>query len=212
MLPALGGFLLDSGAFSFITGNAGICDWDKYTEDYAAYINQYNIEHYIEMDLDALIPLSEVERLREKLITLTEREPIVVWHATRGMAYYKDMVKRYKYVAIATTLKGKEGIVWRQRPELMKYFIDLAHDTGAQIHGLGFTALEMLRYLHFDSVDSTAWLYGNRAGYLYQFDPFLPGFMRKINTPPGHRLKSREAAMYNFLEWIKFQEYAKSNL
>lgn len=212
LLPLCKDMLLDSGVFSFLTGSKTENDWDRYTELYAQYVNERNITHYVEMDIDALVPLSKVEALREKLITLTNKEPIVVWHASRGFSYYKEMVKRYRYVAIATTLKGKEGAVWRQKPELIKHFINLAHDAGAKIHGLGFTSLEMLRYLNFDSVDSTAWLYGNRAGYLYKFDTNEKGFMRKINVPTGHRLKSTDAARHNFNEWIKFQNYAEEYL
>jgi hypothetical protein len=36
--------------------------------------------------------------------------------------------------------------------------------------------------------------------------------MDKIDAPSGSRLKSTEAAMHNFLEWIKFQEYAEKHL
>jgi hypothetical protein len=62
---------------------------------------------------------------------------------------------------------------------------------------------------HFDSVDSTAWLYGNRGGFIFIFDGKT---LQKRKCPPGKRLKSRAAAIHNFNEWVKFQKYAEAFL
>lgn len=208
LLPILGDFLLDSGAFSFMQGK-GAVDWDRYTEEYAEWINRYRITKFFELDIDSLVGLKEVERLRNKLERLTGKQPIPVWHKGRGKDYFLGMARDYRYVAIG-------GIVTQEIPRKVyegafPWFINEAHKAGAKIHGLGYTSLEGIKKYHFDSVDSTAWLYGNRGGYLYKFNPGKGGF-DKIPTPPGHRLASQDAAKWNFTEWIKFQRYAEKYL
>lgn len=205
LLPYLGGFLLDSGAFSFLQG-AAHTDWDAYTEEYAAWINRYDIKLFFELDIDPIVGLKEVERLREKLIRLTNKQPIPVWHKNRGMDYFIKMAQEFPYIALGG-IAIKE--VSRAKFEAaFPWFIKIAHKYNAKIHGLGYTSIEGLKKYHFDSVDSTAWLYGNRGGYLYKFDP-KTGTMGKMDAPGGHRLKSREAALWNFNEWIKLQQYAE---
>jgi hypothetical protein len=208
LIPHLKSFLLDSGAFTFMQGKASV-NWDAYTEEYAAFINKHDIKLFFELDIDPIVGLKEVERLRKKLEHLTGKKPIPVWHVSRGKEYFVEMCKEYPYVALG-------GIVTQEVPRAVyekafPWFIATAHKYGAKIHGLGYTSLEGLHKYHFDSVDSTAWLYGNRGGYLYKFNP-RTGMMDKIDAPSGSRLKSTEAAMHNFLEWIKFQEYAEKHL
>lgn len=208
LLPHLGGFLLDSGAFTFLQGNKSV-DWDKYTEEYAEWINRYNISLFFELDIDPIVGLREVERLRAKLERLTGKQSIPVWHKNRGKDYYIGMAKDYPYIALG-------GIAIKEIPrekfeKAFPWFIDKAHENGAKLHGLGYTSLEGLHKYHFDSVDSTAWLYGNRGGYLYIFNA-KKGTMDKIDAPKGTRLKSQDAARHNFTEWLKFQEYAKRYL
>ena len=65
IIPHLGGFLLDSGAFSFMAGRK-VVNWDTYTEQYAEYINRYKIDLFFELDIDSIVGLQEVERLRAK--------------------------------------------------------------------------------------------------------------------------------------------------
>lgn len=206
-------FLLDSGAFTFMQGNGGSINWDSYTEQYAEYINRWKIDFFFELDIDSIVGLREVERLRAKLERLTGKQPIPVWHINRGKDYFlNQMCGEYKYVALGGIVGAKKGSqVYLQYQAAFPWFIREAHKRDVKIHGLGFTSLEGIKKYHFDSVDSTAWLYGNRGGYLYQFD-FKTGTMGKIPSPPGHRLKSREAAMYNFNEWIKFSKYAEKYL
>ena len=206
LLPTLGGFLLDSGAFTFMQGKTSV-NWDEYTEEYAEWIKAYNIEHFFELDIDSIVGLKKVERLRSRLEQLTGRQPIPVWHKSRGKDYFLSTCKDYKYVAIGGLVGNSDDV-----PDMfMPWFITEAHKAGAKIHGLGFTRIEKLKQFHFDSVDSTAWLYGNRGGFIYVFDSEIGNF-RKINKKQGQRLKSQEAALYNFNEWIKFQKWALKNL
>lgn len=206
LLPLLGGFLLDSGAFTFMQGKGEKVNWDSYTDEYADYINNYKVELFFELDIDSVVGLKEVERLRKRLEQRTGRQPIPVWHRARGIEYYNGMVKDYPYVAYGGLLT--DGISKKQNEQLFPYFINKAHENGAKIHALGYTSCSNLRKYHFDSVDSTAWLYGNRGGYVYQFNPNELSFFKKINVPQGKRLNSVAVAKHNFNEWIKFQNYA----
>lgn len=208
IIPRLKGFLLDSGAFTFMMGKASV-NWDEYTEEYAAFINKYDIKLFFELDIDSIVGLKEVERLRAKLENMTGKKPIPVWHISRGKDYFVKMCKEYPYVALGSYMA--DGVSKEKIERSFPWFIKTAHEYGAKIHGLGYTSLAGLHKYHFDSVDSTAWLYGNRGGYLYKFNP-RTGMMDKIDVPQGKRLKSSEAAMHNFNEWIKFQEYAEKHL
>lgn len=206
LLPTLGGFLLDSGAFTFMQGKTSV-NWDEYTEEYAEWIKAYNIEHFFELDIDSIVGLKKVEKLRSRLEQLTGKQPIPVWHKSRGKDYFLATCKDYRYVAIGGLVGNSDDV-----PDMfMPWFITEAHKACAKIHGLGFTRIEKLKQFHFDSVDSTAWLYGNRGGFIYVFDSEIGNF-RKINKKQGQRLKSQEAALYNFNEWIKFQKWALKNL
>lgn len=206
LLPTLGGFLLDSGAFTFMQGKTSV-NWDEYTEEYAEWIKAHNIEHFFELDIDSIVGLKKVERLRSRLEQLTGKQPIPVWHKSRGKDYFLATCKDYRYVAIGGLVGNSDDV-----PDMfMPWFITEAHKAGAKIHGLGFTRIEKLKQFHFDSVDSTAWLYGNRSGFIYVFDSEIGNF-RKIRKKQGQRLKSQEAALYNFNEWIKFQKWALKNL
>lgn len=73
-------FLLDSGAFTFMSG-AGVVDFDKYVEGYAAFIKKWNVKNFFELDIDSVVGIREVERLREKLERLSGRKPIPVWQS-----------------------------------------------------------------------------------------------------------------------------------
>ena len=202
--------LLDSGAFTFLANkDTEKTDWDMYVEEFAEYINRYDIQHFFELDIDAIVGLSEVERLREKLETLTNKQPIPVWHKNRGREYYIKMCQQYPYVALG-------GIAIKEIPiatfePMFPWFINTAHKYGAIIHGLGYTRQKGMHQYHFDSVDSTAWLYGNRSGTLYMFNKDT-GYVDNIEKKEGYRLKPRQAAAHNFKEWVKFCKYAEMKL
>lgn len=204
-----GSFLLDSGAYTFMAGShKGSIDWDEYVESYAKFINKYDVQLFFELDIDSVVGLEEVERLRAKLETMTNKKPIPVWHKNRGKEYFIKMCEEYPYVALG-------GIVTKEIPRkkyesAFPWFINTAHEHGVKIHGLGYTNIANLKKYHFDSVDSTAWLCGNRGGYLYKFNPSTEK-MEQI-TKEGCRLKPREGTVNNFNEWVKFSMYADMKL
>ena len=201
-------FLLDSGAFTFMNQvkNHKV-NWDEYIEEYAAFINKLDIELFFELDIDVLVGIEEVERLRAKLERLTGKKSIPVWHVSRGHDYWLKMIKQYDYVSIG-------GIVTREiKPKhypIFKQLIKEAHAENCKVHGLGFTNLKGLTKYKFDSVDSTSWLSGNRFGSVYEFNGRT--MVKHDKKKQGQRIKSYETAINNFTEWAKFCEYAKKHL
>lgn len=196
-------FLLDSGAFTFMSQVKGHkINWDEYIEEYADFINKNDIKLFFELDIDSIVGIKEVERLRGKLEKLTNKKCIPVWHVSRGHNYWLKMVKKYDYVAIG-------GIVTKEiKPKhypIFKQLIKEAHAEGCKVHGLGFTNLKGLTKYKFDSVDSTSWLSGNRFGSVYKFNGTT---MVKFDKKEGQRVKSNETAINNFIEWVKFCKYA----
>lgn len=209
LVKHFGSFLLDSGAFTFMSGShKGGIDWDDYVEEYAAFINRWNVKLFFELDIDSVVGLTEVERLREKLEALTGKKPIPVWHRNRGKEYFIRMCENYPYVALGGIVTKE--IDRKKYETAFPWFIKTAHEHKCKIHGLGYTTVANLRKYHFDSVDSTAWLYGNRGGYLYKFNP-RTGLLEQLSKD-GCRLKSREGAVSNFNEWVKFGKYAETHL
>lgn len=204
-IPHFGSFLLDSGAFTFLKQKNSI-DWDNYLNQYAEFINKYNINLFFELDIDPIVGLTKVEQMRNKLEQLTGKKPIPVWHKNRGKQYFIEMCKNYPYVALG-------GIALKEIPKnifepLFTWFVNTAHKYNSKIHGLGYTSLQGLKKYKFDSVDSTSWLQGNRGGFLFIFDP-TKGDFNKIISPTQKRAKSTEVAIHNFKEWVKFSKYAK---
>jgi len=206
MLPYYESYLLDSGAFSMLAGTAKKTDLKQYVDGFADYINLYKVKLYFELDIDPFIGYDEVKRIRKYLFDKTRVRPIPVWHKSRGIADFKQMCREYEYVALGGYVIKEFS---RNEVKYFPQFIKYAHEQGAKIHGLGFTSLKMLPVCHFDSVDSTAWLSGVQFGYIYKFNGKT---MTKINRPEGKRLNYKKAAVNNFVEWVKFQKYAKSHL
>lgn len=207
LIPQMGDFLLDSGAFTFMQNSSSHVNWDEYVERYADFINRNNVKKYFELDIDSVVGYEKVKEYRERLERLTNRQSIPVWHKTRGIDEFKRHCQEYSYTSIGgyviKELKPKD---YDNFPAMINY----AHKNNCKVHCLGYTNLKNLEKHHFDSVDSTAWTTGNRFGYMYYFDGRT---MKKVDAPKGHRIQdSRKAAIHNFNEWMKFQQYAKTHL
>ena len=202
-------FLLDSGAFTFMNNKKKTkISFDDYLEEYIKFINKHNIKHFFELDIDSVVGLEKVEKLRKRLETATNKKCIPVWHKSRGKDYFIEMCKNYEYVSIG-------GLVTKEIPpndyKYFNWFIDTAHDYNCQIHALGFTNTNLLAKYKFDSVDSTSWLSGGRFGHIYLFDG------KNINQYNGDKQTDRSIAYneydkHNYKEWIKFQKYAEVHL
>jgi len=201
-------FLLDSGAFTFMSDKANSTgvNWDSYVARYCDFIRANKIEKFFELDIDVVVGLKEVERLRRKIEAATGAQPIPVWHKARGLDYWRGMTKEYKYVAVGGIVTKE---IKRDEHRIFTNLINIAKENGAKVHGLGYTNLKGLEKYKFDSVDSTSWLYGNRSGVVYKFNGRT---IVQIKKPAGTMLAAREVAVNNFREWVKFQKYAEKNL
>lgn len=206
LLPYFGDVLLDSGAFTFMQSNADKnVNWDKYVEKYAECILKNDIKKFFELDIDSIVGYDRVLSYRKKLERLTDRQCIPVWHKSRGKDEFLKMCDEYSYVAIGGIV-SKE--ITSKEYKYFPWFINEAHRRNAKIHGLGFTNIASLPKYHFDSVDSSSWTTGNRFGAIYKFDG---GKLVKIDRPPNTRVKHKETAVNNFIEWVKFAKYAETH-
>lgn len=207
IIPKLRGFMLDSGAFTFLNSGRGKPDWEAYVDRYADFINRNGVDLFFELDIDPIIGYDGVLRLRQRLEDKTGRKPIPVWHKSRGKDEFLKMCEEYEYVSIGGIVTKE---ISRKEYQFFPWLIREAHRRGAKIHGLGFTNLEGLRKYRFDSVDSTAWTSGNRFGSVYRFNGRT---MVKYDKKEGQKLADpRAVAVNNFNEWAKFQRYAEKHL
>ena len=195
-------FLLDSGAFTFMSNSKKI-DFEDYLYKYINFINKYDIKYFFELDIDSVVGLKEVERYREILERETGKKSIPVWHKSRGKQYFLDMVKEYDYVAIGGIVSGE---IKRSEYKYFPWFIEQAHKHNCKIHGLGFTNTKLLKTYKFDSVDSTTWLSGSFGGHILRFNA---GQIEKVATATGNkRLKHHLLAdEHNLKEWLKYVRY-----
>ena len=207
LIPHFKDFVLDSGAFTFMNSERVNIDWDKYLEDYAAFIKANRVEKFFELDIDVITGYDKVKEYRSRLEGLTGRPSIPVWHRSRGYAEFIRLCEEYPYIAVG-------GIAIKHiRREEYKHFTRLikeAHKRNCKIHALGFTNPSELRKYHFDSVDSSSWTCGGRYGSLYEF---RGGQLRLTSRKDGTRVKDIDGIdRFNFGEWVKFQKYAEVHL
>ena len=205
LIPRFDSFMLDSGAFSFFNGKK-MKNVDAYISRYAEYITANDIKLFFELDIDKIIGYDKVKEVRRRLELATGKRPIPVWHKHLGKQEFIRMCDEYDYVAIGGIVSGE---ITKPEYKVLPAFIRAAHERGTKIHGLGFTNMDWLPLLHFDSVDSTSWTSGNKFGYIWKFDGRR---MKQLHLPPNTRLKHAEGALNNFTEWLKFASYAERKL
>lgn len=197
-------FLLDSGAFTFMSNSKTAVDWDDYINKYAEFINTHDVKHFFELDIDAVVGYERVKELRRNLEQKTGKQCIPVWHKSRGIDEFKKLTKDYKYIAIG-------GIVTKEITKaeypMLKKLCAYARQNGVKVHGLGFTPLDVENY-GFYSCDSTTWNMISRFGKIYRFT----GDRIVVATPRGKKIdKSKyvEGEVHNIREWIKYQNYLR---
>lgn len=205
IIPKLKRFMLDSGAFTFFMSGKQV-NWMEYIEKYIHFINQNHVERFFELDIDVLVGHDKVVALRKRLEKGINRQCIPVWHKSRGIDEFLRLCEEYEYVALGGVVPKE---ITRKDYQYFPWFIKEAHKRNAKLHALGFTQLQGIRKYHFDSVDSSTWLAGNRFGYVQQFN----GETMIKHRPAGMKLKDQRAvAIHNFNEWVKFQRYAEQHL
>ncbi len=197
-------FMLDSGAFTFMQNRNINTNFEEYSKKYADFIKLNNIDLFFEMDIDLIVGYKEVKRLRSLIENRTQKLPIWVMQQGRTFNDFKDALKKYNYFAIP--LSGASAYSKNRKKMIaeINYLCDIVHKEGKKIHGLGFTKVNLKDY-RFDSVDSTAWTYGNRGKFIYEFNGetmITHSLMYKNN-----KIKAKETAIHNFMEWVKWSEH-----
>lgn len=207
-------FLLDSGAFTFMQsqkkgdGRKNI-DFETYADQYIEFINKWDVDYYFELDIDDVVGIEEVERLRKKIEDGVGKPSIPVWHTTRGKDYFVKMCEQYDYVAVGGLVNGQYS---RTNFRYLDWFINTAHEHGCKIHILGLTDMNALKRYHCDSADSTRWLGGGRFGELFYFDGKEVVQYRRNGRKLRPDITYKDINTHNFIEWCKFQKYAEYHL
>ena len=202
------GFLLDSGAFTFMMKGAVGAEFRAYVDRFVDFIKANGIQYYFEMDVDSVLGYDEVRRLRRDIENRTGRPSIPVWHISRGIADLKATCKDYSYIAIGQNVNAKGQYCDLTRDQ-QRRIIDIAHENGAMIHGLGRTSQEALQS-GFDSIDSTTWLNGVKYNSI---QAYRNGKIRHL-TGVGRKtiLTSDQKLAMNLRAWVKMQQYAEKYL
>lgn len=197
-------FLLDSGAFTFMSGT-GKADFDEYLTKYIDFINKYDIKYFFELDVDSVVGYDKVKEYRKRLEKETGKNCIPVWHKSRGKNDFLKICDEYDYVAIGGIVTKE---ITKDQYPFFTWFLSEAHKRGCKVHGLGFTATKELHKYHFDTVDSTNWLSGGRFGQLHTFN----GRYIESKSYKNKRAVYKAIDSHNLKEWVKFQRYAEKNL
>ena len=202
-------FLLDSGAYTYMRGNGGDqskTNWDQYIEEYAQFILKNNIKYFFELDIDSLIGYQNVLKLTEKLNNLVGIKCIPVWHKSRGLQAWKDMLDQYDYVSLSAS--GNNGSSeWTRTPAGIKIMHELnlmALKKGVKVHALGYTKIPVLKQIKFHSCDSTSWTFSLRSGSAHQFKN---GSIVRIPKPEGTNCNTAIVSLYSYNEWKKLQQH-----
>ena len=193
-------FMLDSGAFTFRQSSTKDVDWTEYLMAYAKYVKANGVKRFLDLDIDMIVGYDNVLKMRHTLESVVGRQCTPVWHHSYGKQAWLDLCDEYDYVAIGG-IAGRDG--GAKLAPYLPWFTKEAHKRGTKVHGLGYTRLGDIKRAGFDSVDSTAWLYGNMSGTVYVWDGKN---MRKVKRPKGKKLNSKMVARHNFMEWVKMAE------
>lgn len=192
--------IIDSGAHTFHNQKAQ-ADYKVYVENYINYlINNPYWSNYVELDIDNIIGLKNVEKIRKKLESEVTIPPIPVWHKERGWDYWEKMCENYQYVGFSGFTAGnqKESEV---SEKMIPKFLQVAKDNKAKVHGFGLTRCNLLKKYHFDSVDSSSWTYASKMNEKFVFNgrkiQYLGKFIKKPENP--HH--------YGLVQWMKYAIY-----
>ena len=218
-------FMLDSGAYHFMThpnDHKGI-DLEYYVNLYIQFINEHDINHFFEMDLDSALGYDEVKRLRKFIEDGTGKRCIPVWHKSRGVdEFYKYIEDGYTYIAFGGLVQNME--LKKSDYPMLREMYQYAHERGVKIHALGNTNLRLIQSNTFfaDSCDSISHTIGSKFCAYFEYENYelkrvdKPGTVfpkiksSKYYVPPeemhedwiyGDELNAR-----NLLTWYKFVE------
>lgn len=201
--PYLEDFLLDSGAFTFMNSPHKKLSLDDYLKDYINFINQYDIKHFFELDVDSITGLKKVESYRKILEKETGKKSIPVWHVSRGKEYWIDMCKEYDYIAYGGIIT--DGVPTKTLVKYLPWFLETAKKYNCKVHLLGFTPSNILDFDAY-SCDSTSWASGSRFGTAFFFDGKK---IKHMNRKAENKRVGdyRSLSQHNLDQWVFFQKY-----
>ncbi len=183
-------FLLDSGAFTFM--NSGVkVHWKSYVDEYIAFINKYDIQHFFELDLYTLpeVGIEKTIKMRKYIEYHTGKKSIPVFHACMGIKMYRELCKEYDYIGIGASGLTEESR-WIKNKTLLRQMIKIANNYGTKVHGLGYQRIDNLNNnkMGFYSVDATSWI-GSRFNTRYDIKQNNLVKSKCVETNKGERLK-----------------------
>lgn len=153
-------YLLDSGAFTFRMKGLKGMDIGDFVKQYIDFINRHSIKYFFEMDIDMTYEeLDRVKYFRSMIEDGTGIQSIPVWHKTRGIEEWYDILDKYEYVAIG----GITSALDDRYADMIKLMVKKANKNNVKVHGLGYNRKDMLDF-DFFSCDATSWnggKYGN---------------------------------------------------
>ncbi len=166
---------LDSGAFSFRVGTTRFTTGHQqspaaYFDGYLRFVREHGhrFEFAAEFDVDEYDDSCSEEQLEEwrsQLCELGTTNIVPVWHPNRGYPEWERYCtdNRYTHLGFGTGgLPIEHGIQSR--------LINRAHYHKKTVHGFAQTKiLTTLKYVKFDTIDSTSWKMGERYGQTFIF-------------------------------------------
>lgn len=200
--------MLDSGAFTIMNSKKPInFNPVEYAKEYAKHIRENDIELFLELDIEGVFGFDVYRDCLHILQDITGREPIYVFHKWRGIEYYEELVKQKDYVALGDVSVGGGS---RKLYDYFPWFVEKAHENNCKVHGLAFTSIPSLRYMPFDSVDSSSWCSSSRFDRVPKFDG------HKIISYDCRRTEKKQLdensimKQHDIEEWKKLSQYFDS--
>lgn len=199
-------FLMDSGAFTVMNSKKGKNSFEPmdFTKKYAKHIKENNVQNFLELDIDGVYGFEVYRDCLHCLQDITGRDPIPVFHKWRGVDYYKELVKKYDYIAIGDVSIGAGS---RELYKYFPWFLQEAHKNNCRVHGLAFTSLPDLQFMPFDSVDSSSWKSGPRFARPALFNGHNISNYDARRTEEKELCHNEKVFLHDFIEWKKLAVY-----
>lgn len=193
--------IMDSGAFSFMFGaHAGqlppeLPAYDAFVEEYIDDMKSWGWPGIVvEMDVDRLLGVDALERLRERFAPLGDRV-MYAWHKPQGPEAMGTLARRFSHVSFSMIELSKIALHHNDEESMARDLltrIELA-TPGAppRVHLLGCNRMQLLTDRRVWSADATSVLSGVKFGSPMVFD-VIGGKMRAIRRH-SERWQAEEA-------------------